>query len=71
MDRSDLNIPESLEKWYLDHGWFDDYWKEIPINWRELPNEVMKIYPILQEILNWRKNGGGQNGSKTGHELHR
>ncbi len=53
-----LEIPESLDNWYLDHGWFDDYWKEIPVNWKKLDNYFLAKYPILQVIVDWKKAKG-------------
>lgn len=52
----DLKIPESLHKWYLDHGWFSDYWKELPLNWQEWSNKELSKYPITNEIIEWRKS---------------
>lgn len=51
-----LEIPDSLDKWYMDHGWEKDYWKEIPVNWQTMPDGILKQYPITNEILEWRKS---------------
>jgi hypothetical protein len=54
--KKSLNIPESLEKWFLANGWGEDYWKEIPPNWKEWSNKELKKYPITCEIWNWKKS---------------
>ena len=54
--KEDLKIPESLDKWYKDHGWFEDYWMELPPDWQEWSDEQLKKYPIVSEIINWRKS---------------
>jgi hypothetical protein len=59
MKRCNL-IPDSLHQFYLSEGWNDDYWKEIPVNWTELSDDDLSLYPITKVILGWRKHTYGR-----------
>jgi hypothetical protein len=61
MSYKDLNIPESLNQWYLDNGWFNDYWMELPVNWVEWNDTELKRYPITNVILDWKKSQKSSN----------
>jgi hypothetical protein len=54
--KAKLEIPESLDNWFLSNEWGEDYWKEIPQNWKEWSNKELKKYPITCEIWNWKKS---------------
>ena len=54
--KEDLHIPESLNQWFLDQGWNDDYWMEIPLTWESWTDSELKQYPITNEIVQWHKH---------------
>ena len=51
----DLNIPESLNQWYIDHDWQSDYYMELPIDWESWTDKQLNQYPITCEVVQWRK----------------
>jgi hypothetical protein len=59
--KKDLKIPRSLDKWFKDHKWANDYWKELPLNWDGFSDWLLKQYPITDEIRKWRKARGAGN----------
>lgn len=50
-----LDIPPALHEWFISRGWFEDYWKEIPLGWQDWSDEELSKYPITDEIVLWKK----------------
>ena len=49
-----LEIPPSLHDWYINRGWFSDYWKEIPLDWQQWSDKDLSKYSITNEIVLWK-----------------
>lgn len=54
INKPDLNIPQDVEKELIEQ-FGPDYWLEIPIDWRNMPISLLKMYPITQPLAKYLK----------------